>query len=45
MNNSVNGSLFYSCDDGFEVIFGNLSCECMLNGIWSGELLVCVGIC
>lgn len=45
MNNSVNGSLLYSCDDGFEATSGNLSRECTLNGTWNGEPPVCAGIC
>lgn len=45
MNNSVNGSLLYSCDDGFEATSGNLSRECTLNGTWSGGPPICSGTC
>lgn len=44
IDNKVNGSLFYSCNIDFEVMFGNLSWVCMLNGIWSGGLFICLGI-
>lgn len=42
-NHSVNGTLTYSCIDGFKHTFKNLSRTCLLNGTWSGDPPNCSG--